>query len=111
MTGRVRAVVQEAVARVPFELAVLGESPPMITAENAPILRLLAGELGQTEYGSASFGTDGGWLSRLGLDCVIWGPGSIEVAHKPDEYLPKSDFTAARGLLARTIERFCLGGE
>jgi hypothetical protein len=40
------------VSRVPFELAVLGETPPMITADNAPIVRLLAGELGQTGTGS-----------------------------------------------------------
>src|SRR3954471_18131218 len=87
MTGRIRQVLKGAVS-VPFELAVLGETPPMITAENAPIARLLAGELGESGSGSASFGTDGGWLSRLGLACVIGGPGSIEVAHKPNESLP-----------------------
>src|SRR5918992_3183599 len=42
MTGRVRATVQEAVLRVPFELAVLGETPPMIAGETTPIIRLLA---------------------------------------------------------------------
>jgi acetylornithine deacetylase len=107
MTVRVRAVVQEAVSRVPFELAVLGETPPMITLEDAPIVRLLATELGQTENGSAPFGTDGGWLSRLGLDCVIWGPGSIEVAHKPNESLPVAEFVRAGELLTRVVHRAC----
>ncbi len=107
MTGRVRAVVQEAVSRVPFELAVLGETPPMMVAENAPILRLLAEELGQAGSGSAPFGTDGGWLSRLGLDCVIWGPGSIEVAHKPNESLPVAEFVRAGELLTRIVHRAC----
>jgi hypothetical protein len=46
----------------------------MIAAEDAPIHRLLA-EAAQTGSGSAPFGTDGGWLSRLGLDCVLCGPG------------------------------------
>jgi acetylornithine deacetylase len=107
MTGRVRATVQAAVSRVPFELAVLGETPPMMVADNAPIVRLLAGELGQTGTGSASFGTDGGWLSRLGLDCVIWGPGSIEVAHKPNESLPVAEFVRAGELLTRIVHRSC----
>jgi acetylornithine deacetylase len=106
---RVRATVQEAVSPVPFELAVLGETPPMIVAENAPIVRLLAGELGQTGTGSAPFGTDGGWLSRLGLDCVIWGPGSIEVAHKPNESLSVAEFIRAGELLTRVIHRACEG--
>jgi acetylornithine deacetylase len=109
MTDRVRSVVQ-AVSRVPFELAVLGETPPMITAEDAPVVRLLAGELRQTGTGSASFGTDGGWLSRLGLDCVIWGPGSIEVAHKPNESLPTAEFVRAGELLTRIVHRACVQG-
>jgi acetylornithine deacetylase len=107
MTGRVRSVVQT-VSRVPFELVVLGETPPMITADNSPIVRLLAGELGQTGTGSASFGTDGSWLSRLGLDCVIWGPGSIEVAHKPNESLPVAEFVRAGELLTGIVHRSCV---
>src|ERR671913_2394002 len=35
MTGRVQAVVQKAVSRGPFELTLLGETPPMITTESA----------------------------------------------------------------------------
>jgi acetylornithine deacetylase len=110
MTRRVRAVVEEVVSPVPFELAVLGETPPMIAAENAPIIRLLAGELGQTGSCSAPFGTDGGWLSRLGLDCAIWGPGSIEVAHKPNESLPTAEFVRAGELLTRVVHRACAAG-
>lgn len=59
---------------------------------------------------SVSFATDAGWLQRLGMDCAIFGPGTIEVAHKPNEHLPKSEFAAARGLLARTIDAFCKEG-
>jgi acetylornithine deacetylase len=110
MTRRVRAVVEQVVSPVPFELGVLGETPPMIAAENAPIIRLLARELGQSGSGSAPFGTDGGWLSRLGLDCVIWGPGSIEVAHRPNESLPTAEFARAEELLTRVVHRACAAG-
>jgi acetylornithine deacetylase len=107
MTERIKGVVQHAVSPVPFELAVLNETPPMLTPENAPILNLLADELEQTGTGSAPFGTDGGWLSRLGLDCAIWGPGSIEVAHKPNESLPIAEFVRAGELLTRIVHRSC----
>jgi acetylornithine deacetylase len=110
ITGRVRAMVQETVSRVPFELLVLGETPPMLTTQDAPILRLLADELGHSGSGSAPFGTDGGWLSRLGLDCAIWGPGSIEVAHKPNESLPVAEFIRAGELLTRVVHRACTAG-
>jgi acetylornithine deacetylase len=82
----------------------------MMAAEDAPIVRLLARELGQTGSGSAPFGTDGGWLSRLGLDCAIWGPGSIEVAHKPNESLPVAEFVRAGELLTRVVHRACAEG-
>ena len=110
MRGRVQTTVQAAVSRVPFELTVLGESPPMIVAEDAPVYRLLATELGQRESASAPFATDGGWLGRLGLDCVLWGPGSIEVAHKPNESLPVAEFARAGDLLTRVVHRACVEG-
>lgn len=111
LVERVRQAVGEAAAPFEPQLEVLSDSPPMLLDEEAPIHRHLCALVGQNEGASVNFATDAGWLQRLGLDCAIFGPGSIEVAHKPDEYLPKSDFAAARGLLAQTIARFCQGGE
>lgn len=34
-----------------------------------------------------AFGTEAGIFQKLGMDVVVCGPGSIEQAHKPDEYL------------------------
>jgi acetylornithine deacetylase len=53
----------------------------------------------QRETRAVSFTTDASWLQQLGVDCVIWGPGSIEVAHKPDESLPVAEFRRAGELL------------
>ncbi len=106
MIGRVRAAVQE-VSRVPFDLVLLNETPPMITPETHRSFACSPASWGETEYGSASFATDGGWLSRLGLDCVIWGPGAIEVAHKPNESLPVAEFVRAGELLTRVVHRAC----
>jgi acetylornithine deacetylase/succinyl-diaminopimelate desuccinylase-like protein len=38
---------------------------------------------------------------------VIWGPGSIEVAHRPNEFVPLADLAGARATLARAIDRWC----
>jgi acetylornithine deacetylase len=108
MIARVRAAVQVAAPPVPFDMAILGESPPMIAAENAPVYRILTAELGRTESASAPFGTDAGWLTRLGLDCVLCGPGSIGVAHKPNEFLPVAEFVRGGDLLTRVVHRACV---
>jgi acetylornithine deacetylase len=99
-------------AAAPFEpgIELLSDSPPMLLDESSPIHRHLCGLVGQGAGASVSFATDAGWLQRLGIDCAVFGPGSIEVAHKPNEFLPKDEFAAARGLLERTIRRFCEEG-
>ena len=104
---RIRRVVREAAAPFEPEIGTLSDSPAMLLDEASSIHRHLCSLVGQSEQSTVSFATDAGWLQRLGMDCAIFGPGSIEVAHKPNEFLPKDDFGAARGLLARTIERFC----
>jgi acetylornithine deacetylase len=108
---RVDRAVRAAASPFVPEIELLSDSPPLLLNEAAPIHRHLCTLVGQTAGASVSFATDAGWLQRLGLDCAIFGPGSIEVAHKPNEYLPKPEFAAARELMARTIQHFCEMGD
>ncbi|MBW8875379.1 MAG: acetylornithine deacetylase [Acidobacteria bacterium] len=94
-------------APVSVDVELLSDSPPLLLDAAAPIHRHLCTLVGQTAGESVSFATDAGWLQHLGLDCAIFGPGSIAVAHKPNEHLPKAEFAAARELLATTIDHFC----
>jgi acetylornithine deacetylase len=96
-------------AAAPFKpsIEILSDSPPLLLDESAPIHRHLRELVGQRETTTVSFATDAGWLQRLGLDCAIFGPGTIEVAHKPNESLPKSELAAARALLAQSVRCFC----
>ena len=54
-----------------------------------------------------SYGTDGAWLQRLGLDCIVVGPGDISVAHQPDEYMPVEEYAAGRRFMESLIKEFC----
>lgn len=107
LTERIRQAAVAAAAPCVPVIEILSDSPPMLLDESAPIHRHLRDLVGQSETITVSFATDAGWLQRLGLDCAIFGPGTIEVAHKPNESLPKSELAAARGLLARTVRQFC----
>ena len=109
LVDRVRQAALAAAAPLVPEIEVLSDSPPMLLDPDAPILRHLTALTGQEEGTSVSFATDAGWLSRLGIGCAIWGPGSIEVAHKPNEYVPKAELAAARGMLETTVRHFCGG--
>ncbi len=99
---RIRAAVGEAP-----ELEVGALAPPLSAPEGAPVFRELLDLTEQAEPAAVSYATDAGWLAELGLDCAVFGPGSIEVAHKPNESVPKADLARAREVLTSLIDRFC----
>lgn len=107
VVDRIRGAVKQTVDEDHVTLEVLGESPPMILRRSAPVYRWLFNAVDQDGSRSVNFATDAGWLQTLGLDCVIFGPGSIGVAHKPNESLPIAEFEQASAVLARVVERWC----
>lgn len=104
---RIRTAVATALGEVPFSLEMTGESPSMIGAPTE-VYQHLCETVEQTGEATVSYTTDGGWFQRAGMECVIFGPGSIEVAHKPDEYLPADQFARAGGILDDLIHSRCV---
>jgi acetylornithine deacetylase len=55
-----------------------------------------------TQKRKVAFGTEGGLFStRLSVPAVVCGPGDIDVAHKPDEYVALAQLDACDAFLAR----------
>ncbi len=109
VAARIRAAATAAVASTgaTVDITTLSDSPPLATPAEADLHRRLTGRLAQDGSRSVSFSSDAGQLRRLGLDCVLFGPGSIEVAHRPNEWLPKAQLAAARGHLEALVEDLC----
>lgn len=57
---------------------------------------------------AVAFGTEGPYFNEMGMETVILGPGSIDQAHQPDEYLSHEQMLTGVQLLQRLIARFCL---
>jgi acetylornithine deacetylase len=107
MVERVGRTVRAAVDE-PFTLEQISESPAMIAGADAPIHRVLCELVGQRGSYSVMFATDAGWLQRAGFSCVLFGPGSIEVAHRPNEFLPVAEFRRAGEVLDGLVDRSCV---
>lgn len=105
LRARVEAAIRGAEPTARVESA--GYSEPLLTDEAAPVHRFLCELVGQRAGRGAPFATDGGPLALLDLDTVVWGPGSIEVAHRADEWLPKAEFRRCAELLPRLVDEFC----
>ena len=60
---------------------------------------------GGNSTGKISFGTEGGLFTRdLGVPAVVCGPGSIAVAHKPDEYISRDQLKQCDAMLGRLVD-------
>jgi acetylornithine deacetylase len=93
-----------------LHLTVVNESDPLLTNECSRHHRQLCTYAGQAESLGVSYATDGGPLARLGLDCVICGPGDIGVAHKPDEWIEIDEYDAGGRMVDAMIAHFCQEG-
>ena len=108
IAARVRETVTAALPEERFDLTWVSESPAMMLEESAALHRELCELVQQSGSESVAFATDAGWLQRAGFRCVIFGPGSIEVAHRPNEFVPVAELERAGTVLDRLIHRRCL---
>ena len=52
-----------------------------------------------------SYGTEAGYFQKHGFDAVVCGPGDIEQAHQPDEFIEVAQFEAGHAFMRRLLDR------
>lgn len=57
---------------------------------------------------SVAFATEAPFLQQMGMQTIVMGPGSIDQAHQPDEFLAQDQIVPCVQLLCALIERYCL---
>lgn len=70
---------------------------PMEKNEAEALVRALTGDREPAQL--VSFGTEAGLFQQHGVSTVICGPGSIEQAHKPDEFIAVSELDRCLGMI------------
>ena len=80
------------------------EYPPLETPADAPVVTLAKALCGRNGHSKVAYGTEASlFVSMAGIPSVIVGPGSIEQAHKPDEWVALSELAAAGRFIDRLI--------
>lgn len=82
-------------------------TPAMHTPTTSAIVQV-AEKLTGYDSEAVAFCTEGPYLTELGIDTLILGPGDIAQAHQPDEYLALDRLHPTVNLLENLIRRFCL---
>lgn len=80
--------------------------PPFETDKDNDLVQTLAKHSGNPP-GTVAFGTEGHFLQKLGMDTVVFGPGSIDQAHQPNEFLARDQIEPATEILRHVIQRYC----
>jgi acetylornithine deacetylase len=81
--------------------------PPLETDAAAPLVKEAEALTGH-RAGSVTFGTEGPYLTRLGVETIVLGPGDLAQAHQPDEYLALDRLRPMLDVLEGLIGSRCL---
>ncbi|MDP9108697.1 MAG: acetylornithine deacetylase [Pseudomonadota bacterium] len=89
-------------AQISFEM--LASAPGLSMQESDAIVKL-AGALARNRgTGAVSYGTEAGLFQQAGIPTVICGPGDIEQAHRPNEFVTLEQVAHCEAFMHRLIE-------
>jgi acetylornithine deacetylase len=99
--GQLQPEMRKVAPETGFSFEPISAFPGLNTSEDAEIATLgksLARANGTTKL---AFGTEGGLIQEIDIPTIICGPGSIEQAHKPDEYVDVAQIAQCEAFLER----------
>ncbi len=112
----VRAEIKSRVLRITEPLGIEFNLTPLFTGipaffadENSALLKSAESLTGHKSI-SVAFGTEAPYLQSLGIDTIILGPGNIDQAHQPDEYMSLEMVQPCIEILQKLIIRHCISG-
>ena len=88
-----------------FGFETICEIPSFLGSASDPVTRLAKALSGETRTTLVAFGTEAGLFKNAGISTVVCGPGSIQQAHQPDEYVSLAQLARCEAFmqgLART---------
>ena len=83
----------------PVEWTAMSAYPALSLPQKAALAGLLRELTGKVPLAAVSYGTEAGLYQAAGFDAIICGPGDIDRAHKPDEYILTSELAACQRLI------------
>lgn len=87
---------------------ILNELPPLNLPSTDPLATLVRQVTGSNSEGFVSYGTEAGIYQQAGMTSIVCGPGSIEQAHRPDEWISRSQLLRCDAFLREMARRVCI---
>lgn len=97
------AQMQARAADTGIELLQEESVPAMTDSDSAELQALIAALTGDDKRHKVAYATEGGQFTNSGIPTIICGPGSIEQAHKADEYVALSEMARCDEFLQKLL--------
>ena len=110
LRAELRHRAELAISQSDLELAVrplFSGIPAMETPADSPLVRTAEQLTGYTAK-AVAYSTEAPYLQQLGNEVIVLGPGNIDQAHQPDEYLPMREIRPMQDILSALIEHYCI---
>ncbi|MFK8017701.1 MAG: acetylornithine deacetylase [Gammaproteobacteria bacterium] len=102
---RVREAIHGSGVQVEFDSLFAGVEP-LCTAADSDLVTQCEGLSGHTAS-CVNFGTEAPFYTTLGAQSVVFGPGDIDLAHQPDEYLDLTQIAPTERALSALVHHYC----
>ena len=89
-----------------IEISVIANVPGFQANDDEPIVQFVKQLSGQNASESVAYGAESGHFQRADFSVVMCGPGSIDQAHQPNEFIEVSQVEAGTQFLRKIIQKF-----
>jgi acetylornithine deacetylase len=102
--GEIEPAMQKIEPSCGIDFEEILEYPALDMNPDQSLVALAKQLVGRNDHAKVSFGTEAGlFVSIAGIPTVVVGPGSIEQAHKPEEFVKLSELLDCAGFIGRLI--------
>lgn len=86
------------------EVILRADAPPLQVMRDSSAEQFMRALTGDNALRVAAYATEAGQFQRAGFPAVICGPGSVEQAHQPDEFIAVSELEKGLAVFRRFLE-------
>jgi len=107
VTGTLEPEMRAVYKDAGFDIQLMSQIPAMDNSPETEVVALAQALSGNNDTGKVSYGTEGSQFQRAGISTVVCGPGSIEQAHKPNEFIALEQVARCEDFMRRLMTRVC----
>lgn len=106
MQSRLRPIAEKAGCDIVFSSLFPGIDPYEEKADSAIVQA--AEKLTGHAATAVAFATEAPFLQKIGMETIVMGPGAIDQAHQPNEFIEQSQIAPAIHIIEELIRKFCV---